>query len=254
METSIPDIDVAHRKRAQSMTTEGFDVMKNSSILRDAFLRTMPVLFGYVPIGIAFGFLLVKAGYPWYFAPLMSLLIYSGATQFLAIGFLLKGTSFPEIILTTFLLNLRHTFFGLSLLKKYGNLSFFKPYAIFALTDETYALVTGAEEPPAASKGAYYFFLSALNHSYWIAGSVIGALVGNAVTMSLKGLDFALTALFVVLTVEQYRSRRSIQPILVGLFCGLAALALAPAGSMLLFSILASTAVLLLGRHGVKDG
>jgi 4-azaleucine resistance transporter AzlC len=233
---------------------EGFDVMKSSPVLRDAFLRTMPVLFGYVPIGTAFGFLLVKAGYPWYFAPLMSLLIYSGATQFLVLGFFLKGASLPEIILTTFLLNLRHSFFGLSLLKKYGNLSLFKPYAIFALTDETYALVTGAEEPPAASKGAYYFFLSVLNHSYWVAGSALGALAGNAVTMNLKGLDFALPALFVVLTVEQYRRRRNVQPLVIGLFCGILALVFAPAGYMLLFSILASMAVLLIGRRGGKDG
>jgi 4-azaleucine resistance transporter AzlC len=222
--------------------------MKRFAILREAFLRTVPVLFGYVPIGIAFGFLLVKAGYPWYFAPLMSLLIYSGATQFLALGFFMKGASLPEIVLAAVLLNLRHTFFGLSLLKKYGNLSLFKPYAVFALTDETYALVSAMEEPPAERKGPYYFFLSLFNHLYWIAGTAAGALMGKAVSISLKGLDFALTALFVVLTVEQCRSTGRVRPVLTGLISGVLALIFAPAGSMLLLSILASTAILLIGR------
>jgi 4-azaleucine resistance transporter AzlC len=246
-------LTVPARKGQNQWQPDGLPAMKSLSPLKDAFVRTIPVLFGYVPIGIAFGFLLVKSGYPWYFALLMSILIYSGATQFLAIGFFLKAASFPEIVLATVFLNLRHTFFGLSLLKKYGGLALFKPYVVFALTDETYALVSAMEEPPAQRKGQSYFWLSLLNQSYWVAGTALGALLGNAVVVSLTGLEFALTALFVVLAVEQYKATRRLKPLVVGLVAGILALILAPAGSMLLLSILASTAVLLMGRPRDKN-
>ena len=212
-------------------------------------------MFGYVPIGVAFGFVLSQSGYNWYFAPLMSILIYSGATQFLAINFFINSAPFPEIAVTTLLLNLRHSFFGLSLIKKFADTSLVKPYLIFALTDETYALLTSMEEPEDVSKRRYYFCISVLNHSYWVIGTAIGALLSQVVIIKLKGLNFALTALFVVLTIEQYKKVKTIKPFIIAFAAGFFSLLLVPPGYMLLAAILAGTAILIITRgkqHNAK--
>ena len=222
--------------------------LRTLSIFKEAVRGTIPVMFGYVPIGIAFGFLLTQSGYFWLYAVLMSIVIYSGATQFLAIGFFVNHAAMIEIAVTTLLLNLRHSFFGLSLIRKFSGVSRVKPYLIFALTDETYALLTSMDEPEQQSKARYYFFISLLNHLYWIIGTLIGALIGQVIKTDLRGMDFALTALFVVLVIEQYRKVRSLRPFLIGSVVGIVCLASVASQYMLLVSILSGTAILLLLR------
>jgi 4-azaleucine resistance transporter AzlC len=229
--------------------------MKSDQLFKKAFFCTVPVMFGYVPIGIAFGFLLSQSGYNWYFAPLMSILIYSGATQFLAINFFTNSAPFSEIVITTLLLNLRHSFFGLSLIKKFVNTSLAKPYLIFALTDETYALLTSMEKPEGVSKKRYYLWISILNHSYWVIGTAIGALLSQVITIKLKGLNFALTALFVVLTIEQYKNVKTLKPFIIAFAAGLLSLLLVPSSYMLLAAILAGSSVLIVirgNKHNAK--
>ena len=222
--------------------------LRTLSIFKEAVRGTIPVMFGYVPIGIAFGFLLTQSGYFWLYAVLMSIVIYSGATQFLAIGFFVNHAAMIEIAVTTLLLNLRHSFFGLSLIRKFSGVSRVKPYLIFALTDETYALLTSMDEPEQQSKARYYFFISLLNHLYWIIGTLIGALIGQVIKTDLRGMDFALTALFVVLVIEQYRKVRSLRPFLIGSVVGIVCLASVASQYMLLVSILSGTVILLLLR------
>jgi 4-azaleucine resistance transporter AzlC len=218
------------------------------SIFKEAFHRTIPVMFGYVPIGIAFGFLLTQSGYFWFYAVLMSIVIYSGATQFLAIGFFVNHSAMVEIAVSTLLLNLRHSFFGLSLIRKFSGLSRIKPYLIFALTDETYALLTTTEEPEQSSKARCYLFISLLNHLYWIIGTLIGALLGQVVKTDLRGMEFALTSLFVVLVIEQYKKVRSLRPFLIGAAAGIGCLIFVASQYVLLASILSGTTMLLLMR------
>jgi len=220
----------------------------NLRIFKEAFQRTIPVMFGYIPIGIAFGFLLTQSGYFWFYAVLMSIVIYSGATQFLAIGFFVNHSGMIEIAVTTLLLNLRHSFFGLSLIRKFSGVSRVKPYLIFALTDETYALLTTTEEPEQSSKTCYYFYIYFLNHLYWIIGTLIGALLGQVVKTDLRGMEFALTSLFVVLVIEQYKKVRSLRPFLIGASAGIACLIFVASQYNLLVSILSGTTMLLLLR------
>ncbi len=208
----------------------------------------MPVMFGYVPIGIAFGLLFTKAGYPWFYAVLMSVIIYSGATQFVALGFFVNGAAMVDIVVTTMLINLRHSFFGLSLLKRYSGAGPIKPYLIFALTDETYGLITSTGAPDGPGWSRYYLWVSLFDHCYWIAGTGAGALLGRHLAADLKGLDFALTALFVVLTIEQYRAVRTMRPFIVAFAAGILSLLLAPSRYMLLAAIVAGCAFLLLLR------
>jgi len=222
------------------------------TILRAAFQKTIPVMFGYVPIGIAFGFLLAQEGFNWLYAVLMSAVIYSGATQFLAIGFFANHAAMIEIGITTLFLNLRHSFFGLSLIRKFSGIPRVKPYLVFALTDETYALLTAHDEPEKNTKARYYLFISLLNQLYWITGSLIGALMGQAIKTDLKGMDFALTALFTVLVIEQYRKIRSLRPFLVALVVGIGCMMVVATQYVLLASITSGTIMLMLLRKKTR--
>lgn len=174
-----------------------------------------PVFFGYISIGIVFGFLLVKEGLNWILAPLMSLTIFAGAAQYLAIDLISDNIPLLEIGITILLLNARHIVYGLSLIDRFRNLPGHKNYMIFGLTDETYGLLTTIN-PPKDTKQEYFdLWITLFNQSYWVIGSMIGALLGNIVPVEIEGLDFALTALFTVLTIEQIRQIKRIEPFLI---------------------------------------
>lgn len=213
-----------------------------------AFYLTIPVLLGYLAIGIAFGLLVEHSGYPWYLALMMSLLIYAGAGQYVGIGLLAAGAGIVEIAAVTLLINSRHMVYGLSLIKPFKEAKPFTPYLIFALTDETYALMTSMEVPEGVDKPRFYFYLAALNQSYWVTGGIIGYFLGHFLPFSTEGLGFALTALFVVLLMEQWKVCRVKLPFFIALVCGVAALMLLGPGNMLIGSIFASMAILLLGK------
>ena len=195
---------------------------------RGLFLKslrlTLPVFFGYIAIGIPFGLMITQAGYPWYLAPIMSIIMYAGAGQYAAVGLFASGASLPAIALTTLAVNIRHIVYGLSLSEKFADTGKYKPYLIFALTDETYALLTSAALPPTASKGQWYASIAALNQSYWVLGSLLGALLGVWIPFPLKGVDFALTLLFIVLLIDQLKTSKNPWPPLIGVFASVIAL------------------------------
>lgn len=220
------------------------------STLAVAFRASLPVLFGYVPLGMAFGILFQDLGYAWYYAPLMGLTVYAGAAQFMAVGLLAAQASLVEVALSTFILNSRHMFFGVSLLGRYRARGLKKLYLIFGLTDETYSLITSTHAPAGHDEQDYYLALTALNQAYWVSGCALGALFGVNVQFDTTGMDFALTALFMVLMLEQWKKLREPYPFAVALLCGLMALWLFQE-QMLLVSIGLSIALLLLhGRRG----
>lgn len=226
----------------------------NTDLFLSALKTTVPVFLGYIPLGMAFGFLIDGAGYHWIYAFLMSLLIYAGAGQFLAVALLAAGAGLTEFVVATLLLNLRHAFYGLSLLDKFSDVGKVKPYLIFALTDETYALLTTTEVPEGGSKARFYFYIAALDHLYWIAGSVLGAGLGSLLDLNLEGMAFVLTALFVVLTIEQYFNSSVRFPFVAAVGAGAASLILFSPDNMLLISIILGT-LILIGREklGQRD-
>lgn len=191
-----------------------------------AFKTTIPVLFGYITLGIAFGLVLTEANYPWWLAPVMSVFMYAGAAQFIAIGLFAAGTPLTAILITEALVNIRHIVYGLSLITKFRGTKGWKPYLIFALTDETYSLLTTVDVPEDSNPATFYGLVSLFDHSYWITGSILGALIGNFIPFDLTGVDFALTALFAVLTVEQYLKTKDIIPIAIGAVTTIAAILL----------------------------
>lgn len=171
---------------------------------------SVPVAMGYVPLGMVFGFLFVQAGGSWWLAMAASLIVYAGASQFAMIPMLAAGLPVASLALAAFVINLRHAFYGLSLLHDRPKHWFTRWYLVFALTDETYSLVTTINPRPSPERMA---LLAAINQCWWVSGTVVGALLGASVPVSLAGLDFALIALFAVLTVEQWRATRSWWPI-----------------------------------------
>jgi len=225
----------------------------NTDLFMSALKTTVPVFLGYIPLGMAFGFLLDGAGYHWIYAFLMSLLIYAGAGQFLAVALLAAGAGLTEFVVATLLLNLRHAFYGLSLLEKFSDVGKVKPYLIFALTDETYALLTTTEVPAGGSRARFYFYIAALDHLYWIAGSVLGAGLGSLLDLNLEGMAFVLTALFVVLTIEQYFNSSVRFPFVAAVGAGATSLILFSPDNMLLISIILGTLVLI-GREKLMKG
>lgn len=186
-------------------------------IVKAAFIDTIPVLTGYLVLGFGFGIILKSNGYGILMAFIMSLMIYAGSMQYVAIGLLTSGASFITAALTTLMVNARHLFYGISMLNKYKNTGKRKPYLIFSLTDETYSLVCNDNpQIPADKRNDYYLFVSLFNHIYWILGSVLGAAVGSIVKFNSEGIDFALTALFLTVFIEQWLSTKKHIPAMIG--------------------------------------
>lgn len=173
-------------------------------VIKEAFLSSIPVMMGYIVLGIAFGMLLESKGYHFIYAILMSVLIYAGSMQFVAINLLTSGASLISGAIMTLLINARHLVYGLSMIKKFENMGKLKPYMIFSLTDETYSLLVGSKTPEGCHEQYYLFFISFFDQCYWIIGSLLGSLIGSLLTINTSGLDFAMTALFVVIVVEQF--------------------------------------------------
>ena len=184
--------------------------------LKKAFKDSLPILAGYLALGIGFGVLLHTKGYSFLWALLMSCTIYAGAGQYAAVDLLSGGASLITTAVMTLIINARHFFYGFSLLDKYKGTGKAKPYMIFALTDETYSLVCTAKIPAGIDEKKYYLFLSVLDQLYWIAGCTIGALLGTFIPFDSTGIDFAMTALFVVIFVEQWLSTKEHLPAILG--------------------------------------
>ena len=186
-------------------------------MLKQAFIDTIPVLTGYLVLGIGFGILMKTNGYGIWLSFAMSLFIYAGSMQYVAIGLLAGGASLITIALTTLMVNARHLFYGISMLHKYQNMGIRKLYLIFGLTDETYSLVCKDTLPvEEKNKSNYYFLVTLLNHSYWVFGSLLGALIGSVLPFNSEGIDFALTALFLTVFLEQWLTSKKHTPALIG--------------------------------------
>ena len=189
---------------------------------RFSLRQTVPVLCGYLFLGIAFGLLLQQAGYAWPWALLISGIVYAGSMQFVLVGMLGGGfASLLSVALTTLSVNSRHLFYGLSFLDTFRQMGKARTYMIFSLTDETYSLLCGVAIPPQLDARRVRLWMSALDHSYWVAGSVAGAALGSVIPFDLTGIDFAMTALFVVIFVDQWRTAQSHLPAGIGLAFGL---------------------------------
>lgn len=174
-----------------------------------AFRQSLPVMAGYLVLGMGFGVLLETKGYGVFWALAMSLFIYAGSMQYVAIDLLTGGASLISAALMTLMVNARHLFYGISMIERYRDTGAAKPYLIFSLTDETYSLVCSGNVPRGVDQKKYYLLISFFNQCYWVAGSVTGSLVGSLLTFNTEGIEFAMTALFLVVFTEQWKSTKN---------------------------------------------
>ncbi len=170
-----------------------------------ALRKSMPVFFGYIFLGAAFGIMLAEANFNFVWAFFISLIVYAGSLQFALVSFLSSGTPLLTVAVMTLFINSRHIFYGLHFVEKFKLMGKYYPYLIFSLTDETFSILYScAEEKKAKSdNNKALFYISALHQFYWIAGSVLGSLIGLYSNFDFSGIDFSMTALFVVILVEQ---------------------------------------------------
>lgn len=188
-----------------------------AAAFRAAFPHTIAVMTGYLFMGMAFGILLQSQGYSHWWALFMSVVIYAGAMQFVAVDVLTSPFAPFSAFVLTLMVNARHVFYGFSLLDIFKGFGRLKGYLIFGLTDETFSLICSVPPPPAISRDRFYLALTILDHIYWISGCTLGAFLGSRFSFNTRGIDFVMTALFVAILVEQWRQSRNRPPALVGL-------------------------------------
>ena len=227
----------------------------NKKAIQAAFPRTIPVMAGYLVLGIGFGILLESKGYSFLWAGLMSLTIYAGSMQYVAVDLLSGGASLISAALMTLVLNARHLFYGLSMLEKYRPVrGLRKAYLIHGLTDETYSLLCSTQPPQGVDRERFYFWTTLLDQCYWLAGSVIGGLLGQVIPFDTTGIDFAMTALFVVIFTEQWLSNANHVSALVGLGASVVCLAIFGPDNFIIPAMVAIALLLMLLRPWIGGG
>lgn len=191
--------------------------MKNiKKELKATFPHTIPVFTGYIVLGTAYGILLNSKGYSLLWVILTSMFIYAGSMQFVSVSLLSLGFNPVYTFIMTLMVNARHLFYGISMLTKYRGTGKIKPYLIFGLTDETFSILCSTKTPEGMKENHFMLLITLMNHLYWILGSIIGGVLGSFIEFNTKGIDFVLTALFVVIFINQWKSTKNHMPVLVG--------------------------------------
>lgn len=211
-----------------------------------AFPHTIPVLTGYIFLGMAFGILLNSKGYSAWWALLMSGLIYAGSMQFVAIELLASIFNPIQTIVMSLVVNARHLFYGISMLDKFKHIGKKKGYMIFALTDETFSLLCGARTPDGVDENWFRFFITLLDQSYWVLGSVMGGVIGSMFKFNTQGIDFVMTALFIVIYLDQWKSTKDHFPAIAGVVVTVLCLIIFKADNFLIPSMIGILLVLAL--------
>ena len=226
----------------------------NGKVVRQAFYKSLPVLTGYIVIGIGFGIMLRNAGYGAMWAFAMSAFIYAGSMQYVGVSLISGGASVLTTAFTTFMVNARHLFYSISMIGQYKDAGKYKPYMVFALTDETYSLICDGKVPDEKTANQFRFLVSLFNHCYWIIGSVTGNLLGAVLPFSTAGIEFSMTALFVTAFTEQWLETHDHIPALTGLFSTFLCLLIFGRDRFLIPAMLLITLILTLlrGRKAVE--
>lgn len=219
-----------------------------------AFQKSIPIMTGYIVLGMGFGILLQKQGYGLLWAFLMSLCIYAGSMQYVTIDLLGSGASLVATALMTLMVNIRHVFYGITMLTKYQKAGRKKPYLIFALTDETFSVVCDVDLPEGVEENAYYFWISLLDQIYWVLGSLLGSIIGSTLPFNSAGVEFSMTALFVVIFVEQWEKTKQHFPALCGVLLSLLSLLIFGADDLLIPAMIGITIALLIGKKWMEKG
>lgn len=228
---------------------------RRQSVVARAFVKSLPVMAGYVVLGMGFGVLMTDRGYPLMWAAACSLLIYAGSMQYVTVDLLATAASPLYAALMTLMVNARHLFYGVSMIGKYRDMGRSKPYLIFGLTDETYSILCDEREfADRRQAERYCLCLTGFNQAYWVGGTVLGAALGTVIPFNTQGIEFSMTALFLTVFVEQWLTAKDHMPALTGLIATVACLMIFGSDSFLIPAMLIITLVLAspLGKRGER--
>lgn len=220
--------------------------------LKYSFKRSIPVMAGYLVLGMGFGILLETKGYGVGWAFFMSLFIYAGSMQYVTIDLLTGGAAVLTAALMTIMVNARHLFYGISMIERYRDTGRYKPYLIFGLTDETYSLVCSGDVPEGVDESKYFFLLTLMDQCYWIAGSVVGSLIGTLIPFNTAGIEFSMTALFLVVFLDQWKSTENHISAVAGVVTSVICLVLFGADQFLIPAMIAITVILTILRKKLE--
>lgn len=226
--------------------------MSKKEYFKKIFVYTIPVLAGYVFLGIAFGLVMRTKGFAVWLPLIMSIVIFSGALEFAAVPVLAQAFDPIGAFVLGVMISARHLFYGIPLLKKYKNVGKIKPFLIFGLSDETFSIASTVDVPLGVKPKHFYFGVTFLDYLYWNIGTVIGALCGNFLGDKAEGLDFALTALFIVLLIEQLKSKAGLISGITGLLATMLVLLLFGSTNMVIISMIVILVLLVAGRRVIE--
>ena len=220
-----------------------------AAAVKAAFPHTIPIMTGYLAVGLAYGVLMASKGYGFLWSGLVSAFAFCGSMQYVAITLLTTAFDPLQAFVLSLMVNARHLFFSLALLPKYRGLGRLRYFMIYTLSDENFSLSSSVEPPEDTDPTLFYFAMSFLTWLYWVAFSMLGGLLGGLITFDITGIDFALTALFVVLFIEQVIKRENRAPGAIGLVCSVVGLAVFGADNMVIPAMVLTLIVLLAGRR-----
>lgn len=221
---------------------------------RAAFPHTIPIFAGFWFLGMTYGIYMNASGFSFWYPMLMGLTIFAGSMEFVAVNLLLGAFNPLQALSLTLMINARHLFYGISMLDRYKNTGWKKFYLIFGMCDESFSINYTSDIPKDVDRGWFMFFVNLLNHCYWVFGATLGGIFGSLLTFDTKGLDFVMTAMFVVIFLEQWLKEKSHTSSCLGL--GLSLLCLIAFGSdrFIIPSMLAILGTLTLLRHPIEKG
>ncbi len=226
----------------------GCDYMKTKAF-KAAFPLTLPICVGFLFIGISYGFLMNSMGFSFLYPMFMSMLIFAGSMEFVAANLLVSAFNPLQAFVLTILVNARHLFYGISMLEKYKGTGLKKFYLIFGLCDESFSINCTVEPPEGVDKGYFMFFVTLLNHIYWVVGASLGGVLGYVINFNTQGISFVMTALFVVIFVDQWKSVKNHTPAIVGMVCSFVALFVFGASNFMLPAMAAIVVCFLFKRN-----
>ena len=221
--------------------------------LAAAFPHTIPILTGFLFLGFTYGMYMHAAGFPFYYPMVMSLVIFAGSMEFVAVNLLLAPFQPLEVFLLTLMVNARHLFYGIAMLERYQGLGLKKLYLIFGMCDESFSINCTAQPPAGVDRGWFYCFVTLLNHGYWVLGATLGGVFGALLPVNTEGLDFVMTAMFVVIFLEQWKKDTRHYSALLGLGASAICLALWGPDGFMLPAMLSILACLLLLRKPLEQ-
>ncbi|MBR4071030.1 MAG: AzlC family ABC transporter permease [Clostridia bacterium] len=228
--------------------------MKNSKLtaLKSAFPHTIPILAGFMFLGMTYGILMKVSGFPIWLALIMSVVVFAGSMQFVGVNILLSPFNPLAAFMMTLMINARHIFYGISMLDKYKNTGAKKTYLIFGMCDESFSINCSAEIPDGVDKNWFMFFVTLLDQLYWVAGTAVGAVFGSFIKFNTQGLDFVMTAMFVVIFLEQLLKEKNHLLSITGLLISIVSLVIFGADNFIIPAMLAILAALTLLRSQVE--